>query len=40
MLNDVDRGFTFAYVMNRMDGAVLGSVRSAAYQKAFLDAIA
>jgi CubicO group peptidase (beta-lactamase class C family) len=40
VLNDVDRGFTFSYVMNRMDGAVLGSVRSAAYQKAFLDAIA
>ena len=40
VLNDVDRGFTFAYVMNRMDGAVLGSTRSAAYQKAFLDAIA
>ena len=40
VLNDVDRGFTFAYVMNRMDGAVLGSVRSAAYQKVFLDAIA
>jgi CubicO group peptidase (beta-lactamase class C family) len=40
VLNDVDRGFTFAYVMNRMDGAVLGSARSAAYQKAFLDAIA
>jgi CubicO group peptidase (beta-lactamase class C family) len=40
ILNDVDRGFTFAYVMNRMDGAVLGSVRSAAYQRAFLDAIA
>jgi CubicO group peptidase (beta-lactamase class C family) len=39
VLNDVDRGFTFAYVMNRMDGAVLGSVRSAAYQKVFLDAI-
>jgi CubicO group peptidase (beta-lactamase class C family) len=39
VLNDVDRGFTFAYVMNRMDGAVLGSARSAAYQKAFLDAI-
>jgi CubicO group peptidase (beta-lactamase class C family) len=40
VLNDIDRGFTFAYVMNRMDGAVLGSARSAAYQKAFLDAIA
>jgi CubicO group peptidase (beta-lactamase class C family) len=40
VLNDVDRGFTFAYVMNRMDGAVLGSVRSAAYQRVFLDAIA
>jgi CubicO group peptidase (beta-lactamase class C family) len=40
VLNDVDRGFTFAYVMNRMDGAVLGSTRSAAYQKAFLEAIA
>ena len=39
ILNDVDRGFTFAYVMNRMDGAVLGSTRSAAYQKAFLEAI-
>jgi CubicO group peptidase (beta-lactamase class C family) len=39
VLNDVDRGFTFAYVMNRMDGAVLGSTRSAAYQKAFFDAI-
>jgi CubicO group peptidase (beta-lactamase class C family) len=39
VLNDVDRGFTFAYVMNRMDGAVIGSVRSAAYQKAFFDAI-
>lgn len=40
VLNDVDRGFTFAYVMNRMDGAVLGSTRSAAYQRAFFDAIA
>ena len=40
VLNDVDRGFSFAYVMNRMDGAMLGSVRSAAYQNAFLDAIA
>jgi CubicO group peptidase (beta-lactamase class C family) len=39
LLDDVDRGFTFAYVMNRMDGAVLGSVRSAAYQRAFFDAI-
>jgi CubicO group peptidase (beta-lactamase class C family) len=39
VLNDVDRGFTFAYVMNRMDGEVLGSARSAAYQRAFLDAI-
>jgi CubicO group peptidase (beta-lactamase class C family) len=39
VLNDVDRGFTFAYVMNRMDGAVLGSTRSAAYQAAFLAAI-
>ena len=39
VLNDVDRGFTFAYVMNRMDGAVLGSARSAAYQKAFFEAI-
>ena len=39
VLGDVDRGFTFAYVMNRMDGAVLGSARSAAYQKAFFDAI-
>jgi CubicO group peptidase (beta-lactamase class C family) len=39
VLDDVDRGFTFAYVMNRMDGAVLGSARSAAYQKAFFDAI-
>jgi CubicO group peptidase (beta-lactamase class C family) len=39
VLDDVDRGFTFAYVMNRMDGAVLGSVRSAAYQKAFFAAI-
>jgi CubicO group peptidase (beta-lactamase class C family) len=39
VLNDVDRGFTFAYVMNRMDGALLGSARSAAYQAAFFDAI-
>jgi CubicO group peptidase (beta-lactamase class C family) len=39
VLNDVDRGFTFAYVMNRMDGAVIGSVRSAAYQAAFFAAI-
>jgi CubicO group peptidase (beta-lactamase class C family) len=39
VLNDVDRGITFAYVMNRMDGAVLGSVRAAAYQRAFFDAI-
>jgi CubicO group peptidase (beta-lactamase class C family) len=39
VLNDVDRGFTFAYVMNRMDGAVIGSVRSAAYQKAFFEAV-
>lgn len=39
ILNDVDRGITFAYVMNRMDGAVLGSSRSAAYQRAFFDAI-
>jgi len=39
ILNDVDRGITFAYVMNRMDGAVLGSARSAAYQQAFFEAI-
>ncbi|HEY5229299.1 MAG TPA: serine hydrolase domain-containing protein [Galbitalea sp.] len=39
LLDDVDRGYTFAYVMNRMDGAVLGSARSAAYQKAFFDVI-
>ncbi len=39
VLNDVDRGITFAYVMNRMDGAVLGSTRSAAYQRAFFDSI-
>jgi CubicO group peptidase (beta-lactamase class C family) len=39
ILNDVDLGFTFAYVMNRMDGEVLGSARSAAYQAAFFDAI-
>jgi CubicO group peptidase (beta-lactamase class C family) len=39
VLNDVDRGVTFAYVMNRMDGAVLGSTRSAAYQAAFFAAI-
>jgi CubicO group peptidase (beta-lactamase class C family) len=39
VLNDVDRGFTFAYVMNRMDGAELGSARSAAYQAAFFAAI-
>ncbi len=39
ILNDVDRGFTFAYVMNRMDGDVLGSARSAAYQAAFFAAI-
>jgi CubicO group peptidase (beta-lactamase class C family) len=39
ILNDVDRGFTFAYVMNRMDGAVLGSARSAAYQAEFFEAI-
>jgi CubicO group peptidase (beta-lactamase class C family) len=40
IVNDVDRGLTFAYVMNRMDGAVLGSARSAAYQAAFFEAIA
>jgi CubicO group peptidase (beta-lactamase class C family) len=40
IVNDVDRGVTFAYVMNRMDGAVLGSSRSAAYQAAFFAAIA
>ena len=39
ILDDVDRGITFAYVMNRMDGAVLGSARSAAYQAAFFEAI-
>jgi CubicO group peptidase (beta-lactamase class C family) len=39
ILGDVDRGITFAYVMNRMDGAVLGSARSAAYQAAFFAAI-
>jgi CubicO group peptidase (beta-lactamase class C family) len=39
IVNDVDRGITFAYVMNRMDGAVLGSTRSAAYQAAFFAAI-
>ncbi len=39
VLDDVDRGFTFAYVMNRMDGAILGSARSAAYQQAFFAAI-
>jgi CubicO group peptidase (beta-lactamase class C family) len=39
ILNDVDRGVTFAYVMNRMDSAVLGSTRSAAYQAEFFAAL-
>lgn len=34
VVNDVDRGFTFAYVMNRMSPGILGSSRSDAYLQA------
>lgn len=34
VLNDVDRGLTFAYVMNRMSPGILGSPRSDAYLRA------
>ncbi len=40
VLNDVDRGFTFAYVMNKMAGDVVGSQRSEAYVREFFAAIA
>lgn len=34
VVNDVDRGLTFAYVMNRMSPGILGSPRSDAYLQA------
>lgn len=34
VVNDVDRGLTFAYVMNRMSPGILGSPRSDAYLRA------
>ena len=34
VVNDVDRGLTFAYVMNRMSPGILGSARSDAYLQA------
>ncbi len=40
VLNDVDRGLTFAYVMNRMAGAVTGSPRSETYTNDFFAALA
>ena len=40
VLNDVDRGITFAYVMNKMAGDVVGSQRSEAYLREFFAAIA
>jgi CubicO group peptidase (beta-lactamase class C family) len=39
VVSDVDRGLTFAYVMNRMAGAVVGSPRTEAYTAAFFAAI-
>jgi CubicO group peptidase (beta-lactamase class C family) len=40
VLNDVDRGVTFAYVMNRMADGVVGSLRSEAYVREFFEALA
>ncbi len=40
VLNDVDRGITFAYVMNRMADGVVGSLRSEAYVREFFEALA
>jgi CubicO group peptidase (beta-lactamase class C family) len=39
VLNDVDRGITFAYVMNRMDDGVVGSQRSEAYVRELFAAL-
>ena len=39
VVNDVDRGLTFAYVMNRMSPGILGSPRSDAYLQALYGAL-
>lgn len=40
IVNDVDRGVTFAYVMNKMSPGIIGSPRSDAYISAFYRALA
>lgn len=39
ILNDVDRGITFSYVMNRMGSGLLGTPRGDAYEKALYAAL-
>ncbi|PWB98124.1 serine hydrolase domain-containing protein [Salinibacterium hongtaonis] len=39
IVNDVDRGATFAYVMNKMSPGIIGSPRSDAYVSAFYRAL-
>ncbi len=39
VVNDLDCRITFAYVMNRMAGGLIGSDRSDAYLKATFDAV-
>lgn len=39
VVNDLDRGVTFAYVMNRMQPGLLGSENSSAYLRAFFAAL-
>lgn len=36
---DVDRKVTFAFVMNKMEQGTLGNARTAAYGKAFYEAL-
>ena len=40
ILNDLGRGVTFAYVMNRMSAGIIGSERSNAYAAALYAALA
>jgi CubicO group peptidase (beta-lactamase class C family) len=39
VINDVDRGMTFAYIMNKMSGGIVGSPRSEAYLSALYSAL-
>jgi CubicO group peptidase (beta-lactamase class C family) len=39
IVNDVDRGVTFAYVMNKMSGGIIGSPRSESYLTALYAAL-